>query len=226
MTWVKLDDQFPIHRKVGALSDQAFRLHVEALCWCARHLTDGVVSTSDLPQVTRIAKSERYAAELVARGCWHGPGHDCDVCPPVEDGWVIHEYLGFQQSRSKVLHTREVRQAAGKLGGTRSGQSRRGERPPKKPQAKPRNEANAKQNQSKTQAAGVEPPAPFLFTKERPGRPPASPDGASVPADDAVPDWRSLPAAGEQREAEDSERLLRGVAAARNAMRKPTGDAA
>jgi hypothetical protein len=163
MVWVRLDDQFPIHRKVGALSDQAFRLHVEAICWCARHLTDGVVSRDDLPQVTRIAKSERYAAELVARGCWS----------ETDSGWEIHEYLTYQQSRSKVLQTREVRTAAGKAGGVRSGQSRRAAANGGKPQARASPEANAKQTRSKTQAAGVEPPAPLLLTEQGSGGAPA-----------------------------------------------------
>jgi hypothetical protein len=33
MTWVRFDDQFPIHRKMTGLSDAAFRLHVLAIFW-------------------------------------------------------------------------------------------------------------------------------------------------------------------------------------------------
>src|SRR5690554_4340947 len=109
MPWVRFDDQFPINRKVGALPDNAFRLHVEAVCWCARNLTDGVVSRDDLPQVTRIGKPARLVTHLVARGLWHEAGHQCDSphCPPPgPDGWVIHDYLEFQPSREKVERER------------------------------------------------------------------------------------------------------------------------
>ena len=40
---LRFDDQFPIHRKVSGLSDAAFRLHVEAIFWCDRNLTDGFI---------------------------------------------------------------------------------------------------------------------------------------------------------------------------------------
>lgn len=112
MPWVRFDDQFPINRKVGALPDTAFRLHVEAVCWCARNLTDGVVSTTDLPQVTRMGKPTRLVTHLVDRGLWHEAGHQCDSphCPPPgPDGWVIHDYLEYQPSRAKVERERKAK---------------------------------------------------------------------------------------------------------------------
>jgi hypothetical protein len=191
MTWVKLDDQFPIHRKVGALSDAAFRLHVEALCWSARNLTDGAIETEELRTVTRIGRPERYAAELVRWGAWR----------ETETGWEIHDYLDYQQSRSKVLHMREVRAAAGKAGGKASGESRRTSKTAGKTAghkgSRSKLEANAKQVGTRP----VEPPAPFLLLEGRTGRPPAKRDGppAGAPLDADLddpgnPDWRSLPA--------------------------------
>jgi hypothetical protein len=191
MTWVKLDDQFPIHRKVGALSDAAFRLHVEALCWSARNLTDGVIETEELRTVTRIGRAERYAAELVRWGAWR----------ETEAGWEIHDYLDYQQSRSNVLHMREVRAAAGKAGGKASGESRRAGKTSGKTagQRTQRSKAEAKTKQVGTRS--VEPPAPFLLSEGRTGRPPAERDGppADAPDDDERSDpgnrdWRSLPA--------------------------------
>ena len=43
MPWVRLEDTYPINRKVAALSDSAFRLDVEAICWAGRELTDGII---------------------------------------------------------------------------------------------------------------------------------------------------------------------------------------
>lgn len=129
MTWVRFDDQFPIHRKVAGLTDAAFRLHVSAIPWCSRNLTDGVVPTGDLDDVcARVRTPQRFAAELVGRGLWHDAGEECgsEHCSaPSDEGWVIHDYLGFQPSRSKVLQVKKVREEAGRTGGQRSGEVRR-----------------------------------------------------------------------------------------------------
>jgi hypothetical protein len=42
MSWVRLDDSFPEHPKVIALTDAAFRAHVRGLCYAGRFLTDGL----------------------------------------------------------------------------------------------------------------------------------------------------------------------------------------
>lgn len=44
--WVKLDDGFTEHPKIVGLTDAAFRLYVELLCYAARNLTDGYVPRS------------------------------------------------------------------------------------------------------------------------------------------------------------------------------------
>lgn len=203
MTWVRLDDQFPIHRKVGALSDPAFRLHVEAICWCARHLTDGVVSRDDLSTVSRIRGAERYAAELVRRGCWS----------ETAEGWLIHDYLEYQQSRSKVLHTREQRAKAGKAGGVASGASRRGRSVRTKTAGQAADGSNTKANGKHVASGSVEPPARLLLKKQGTERAPASP---GAPSDN--PDWRTLPAYGTPRDEVDADRALRGAAAVRAAL--------
>jgi hypothetical protein len=120
---LKFDDQFPIHRKVHGLTDAAFRLHVEAIFWCARNLTDGFIAQADLASVSRYRRPEGYVTELVDRGAW-------DVAV---GGWRIHDFLVWQDSRDKVLRVREQRRKAGSTGGLRSGESRRS-----KPTAKPK----------------------------------------------------------------------------------------
>lgn len=107
MPWVRFDDTFPVHRKVDGLSDTAFRLHVSAIFWCARNLTDGAVPEEDLELVTaRVRAPARFATELVRRGLWHKQGHDCPECPQIAGSWVIHGYLEFQPSKEKVLAER------------------------------------------------------------------------------------------------------------------------
>ncbi len=101
MTWVKLDDTFPTNQKVDALTADAFRLYVEALCHCAANLTDG--------QVTRTALRRLWdgdPAELVDAGLWTAS----------EDGYVVNDYLEFNPSRAEVLEQRKRRSEAGRKG--------------------------------------------------------------------------------------------------------------
>lgn len=95
MPWVRIDDQFAIHRKVETLSDPAFRLHVSALCWCNRNLTDGAIPKEELEVVAprTMKRPEKFAAELVERGLWI-------ETPPL--GWVINDYLEFQESKDQI----------------------------------------------------------------------------------------------------------------------------
>lgn len=97
MTWVKLDDGFSDHLKVDGLSDGAFRLHVSAMCYCARNLTDGAVERGrPLRLIPRFKQA--FVAELVDAGLWDA----------VDGGWSIHDYLVYNPSRAKVLAEREA----------------------------------------------------------------------------------------------------------------------
>lgn len=182
MVWVKLDDQFPIHRKIAALSDTAFRLHAAALAWCARNLTDGFVPDDELAQVcAQVRAPERFAIELADRTVWHRADHHCpsEYClaphTHAEDGralagWVIHDYLEYQQTRSKVLRIRSERKKAGAAGGRKSGETRRRSSQP--PGSK--TEANTKQVAS----CLLEPrPGPLRGPGE--GAPPVPPSAAA-----------------------------------------------
>lgn len=94
MTWVKLDDGFPDHPKVVALSDRAFRAHVTALCYCARYLTDGDVPTG----VAKRIATAKVKAELTAAGLWtETPG----------GLYRLHDYLDWNPSRADVEGTKE-----------------------------------------------------------------------------------------------------------------------
>lgn len=94
MTWVRLDDEFPDHPKVLGLSDPAFRLHVHALCYASRLLTDGMVPHSWLTGGR--GREPKAVEQLVATGLWD----------KVEGGYQIHDYLVYQQSRAHVQSQR------------------------------------------------------------------------------------------------------------------------
>lgn len=104
MTWLRLDDLFPRHRKVRRLSDAAFRVHVEAKCWASHHLTDGHIPADELDDVTTVRRPARYVAELVTRGLWHEAGHECasEHCRPIPDGWLVHDFLDYNPTAVQV----------------------------------------------------------------------------------------------------------------------------
>lgn len=109
MPWVRFDDRYPSNRKVGRLSDAAFRLDASAICWCSENTTDGRIASDELGLIPHIKRPKPAAAELVRVGRWHGPGHDCPRCPPIEDGWIIHDFLDYNPSAEKVKNDREAK---------------------------------------------------------------------------------------------------------------------
>lgn len=110
MTWVNLDDQYPEHPKVDGLSDGAFRLHTSAICYCNRHLTDGVVTAEKVVRlVPRFKRS--YVDELLERLVWHDLGGGA--------AYEIHDYLDWNASRAQVAEARQKNSENGRKGATK-----------------------------------------------------------------------------------------------------------
>lgn len=108
MSWARLDDGFPDHRKVEGLSAEAFRSFVKAVCYCARNLTDGVLPVSSFAYLGR----KRYLDELQAAGLFDAVG----------DGRLsVHDYLEWNPSREKVLADRAA--TAARVARLRNGRS-------------------------------------------------------------------------------------------------------
>lgn len=97
MPWVKIDDRFPSHRKIALLSDRAFRLHVSAICWCSENLTDGRITDRELKLIAHIRGLKATAKQLEDAGLWDR----------TDDGWVIHDFLDYNPSRTQVLAERK-----------------------------------------------------------------------------------------------------------------------
>ena len=104
-TYIKLVDTSPRHPKVVDLSDAAFRVWIEAMCYSSEYLTDGVVSRSALSR----QRGPKPVAELIGSG----------LLLELPDGksLQIHDYLMHQTSRQKVLDLRARRAEAGRKGG-------------------------------------------------------------------------------------------------------------
>jgi hypothetical protein len=92
VTWVRIDDALPEHPKVAGLSDAAFRVHVSALCYSARNLTDGFIGDG----LQKLYGWQRRARELVEAGLWE----------PEAGGHRIHDYLDYNPAASTVEEER------------------------------------------------------------------------------------------------------------------------
>ncbi|WP_420114534.1 hypothetical protein [Pseudactinotalea sp.] len=91
MPWFKVDDGFWSHPKVIELSDAAGWLWARAGSYCAKHLTNGRVTSGTL----RMLAADRDAAtELVLAGLW-----DFDAA---ENVWVFHDWAEYQPTREQV----------------------------------------------------------------------------------------------------------------------------
>jgi hypothetical protein len=100
MAWARLDDMLPMHPKVRALSDAAFRLYICAICWSNLHLSDGYIPSQHLRYMSDVRRPQQCAEQLVQADLWE----------KVDDGWWIHDYLQYQPSAEKVRQEREAKQ--------------------------------------------------------------------------------------------------------------------
>ena len=105
MSWANLDDGFADHPKVIDLPDAAFRLHVCAMCWCSRRLTDGLVRSRELRILGAMLEGcpdDEQLRELVKKLVKARLWESC------EEGWRLHDWLKHNESASKVTERREA----------------------------------------------------------------------------------------------------------------------
>ena len=96
MAFVKIDEKLPRHPKMlAAMSIQAgaFGLYVAAVCYANEHRTDGLILHSALSALLpAIPRPKPVAAALVTARLWE----------PIEDAWLIHDYLEHQASAAQI----------------------------------------------------------------------------------------------------------------------------
>lgn len=115
MGWAKFDDLYddnPKVRRAFSLNAQAVSVHVLAITYSARHLTDGRVSEEWLRErVPHGRQRQAVLRVLVDAGLFDKNG----------TGYLVHDYLDYNPSRADVLarreREREAKRRAGKLGG-------------------------------------------------------------------------------------------------------------
>jgi len=102
MGWVRIDDNFADHPKVIGLSDTAFRLYIEALCYSNRQLTDGFIPMAVYLKLSR----DDEADYLIDAGLWES-SHETITGSSVTNGYAIRSYTEYQPTREKVHSKRD-----------------------------------------------------------------------------------------------------------------------
>lgn len=111
MTWVRLDEEFPDHPKVAAAGPLASWLHVCALAYCNRYLTDGFVPVGQVPKLADFSEFPRIkpidlATRLVLASMWERePG-----------GFRIHDFEKYQPTKAQIEAERAAKSSAGRKG--------------------------------------------------------------------------------------------------------------
>lgn len=115
MSWIRIDDTFPDHPKCRRVGLAGIGLHIGALCYSARLLTDGIVPRAQLPFLTGqpMKASLKLADEMVAAGLWEQAGDD----------YALHDYLEYNPSRADVME-RRAKESARKRQGIREESAR------------------------------------------------------------------------------------------------------
>lgn len=96
MAYAQIDVDALDHWKVGGLSAEAFRTWVAGLCYCQKHLTDGLLDRRAV-KMLRAKTTAAVIAELLDAGLWHeGPA-----------GYVVHDFTAWNRTRAEVESRRE-----------------------------------------------------------------------------------------------------------------------
>jgi len=112
MTWVKVDEGMPENPKIIGLGPAVKWAHVEAICYCARNMTDGRVPAA----AARRMATATGIRQLVEAGLWERDGSD----------YIVHDYLEYNPSRAEVMEQRAQAQAIRSAGGrARAAQAQR-----------------------------------------------------------------------------------------------------
>lgn len=120
MAWVKIDDHITQNPKIAAAGPLAMAMHLAAICYCNRELTDGFVPRA----IARTLLDWEY---VDAEGKIWTVGTTCgmrgedvtnaSVIPLLVDaglwevadgGYRVHDYLDYQQSKDVVLAGRDA----------------------------------------------------------------------------------------------------------------------
>jgi hypothetical protein len=79
MTWVKLSDTFAEDPRWETLGAAGMALHVAALCYCNRLLTDGILSRSRAERLFPVDDPADVIDALIQVGFWRAKDGDIEI---------------------------------------------------------------------------------------------------------------------------------------------------
>jgi hypothetical protein len=111
MPWVRIDEHALNHVKLLSLTHGAFRLWVEGLAYCQRHLTDGAIPMDAL-------RTFRYASVKAVAELTTSIAGGSSLWVPDAAGYHVHDFLDWNEDRARVHEKREqARQRMSRLRG-------------------------------------------------------------------------------------------------------------
>jgi hypothetical protein len=119
VTWVKIDDRAREHRKQLRAGAEACWLWACGLMYCnTQKARDGFIPDEAVPLLFPLRNATKHAAKLVEVGLWER----------ADGGYRVHDYHDYQPTHEQAVELSLKRAAAGRAGGTKSGESRRSKR--------------------------------------------------------------------------------------------------
>ena len=98
MTWTRIGSELPDNPRMLTLPRGVRYMHVEAMIWCNKQGTDGMVPAAALPRITDEPDPAAAAGKLVEAGMWEATAA----------GWHIVDFLRDQPSREDVERQAEL----------------------------------------------------------------------------------------------------------------------
>lgn len=150
MAWVKIDDQAPRNAKLLRAGPAAAWLWVCGIAHCQAHLSEGFIADVALSMigVRGAGRARELADRLVA----------CALFDRVDGGYIVHDYLDFNETREEALARKTSlaakRSVSGRAGGIASGVARSNE-------ANRKQRIEAKRSPDPTRPDLKEPPNPL-----------------------------------------------------------------
>jgi len=146
MAWVRIDDEFGDCPKVVKAGPLAAILQIRAACYASKHLSDGYVPSSLVPTLLHGFDRLRIGRTPALNIDWPAYMIDAGLWEATDGGFIIHDYLDYNPTKTEVLGRRAQRQASGQAGGRASAQARA--------------QAKSKQTGSTDGSSKTQPPSP------------------------------------------------------------------
>jgi hypothetical protein len=118
VSWIKLDDAFSEHPKIAEAGPIGAWVQIQALCYCARNLTDGFIPYATaqmfgLNGTEHIGISDGGVKGMMefGRDCheidWPKILVECGLWETAVGGYKVHDYLKYNPSKSEVEKERK-----------------------------------------------------------------------------------------------------------------------